>query len=274
MDKKKLRDLAYGAAIGDALGVPFEFKERDTFSCTDMVGHGTDDMPAGTFSDDTSMLLATCDSLVQGGKIDVNDMRKRFCAWINTGAYTPDGKAFGVGRTTHLALEAGHGLDGEYDNGNGSLMRIAPLALTDASDEEIREVSAITHAHPKSMEACVAYIGIMRDVLNGKTLEKAIAYNKPSSHDFDFMDDIAHWRRENVASSGYVLDTLGAALWCLLKTQSYKECVLEAVNLGSDTDTTACVAGAFAGVIYGYNSIPAEWIETLRGKDVIDACIA
>lgn len=270
--KTQVRSIVYGAAVGDALGVPYEFKERDTFECTGMVGQGSHHAPRGTFSDDTSLLLANCDSIRACRRIDVADMRRRFERWYYRGAYTADGRVFGVGRTTITALESGHGCTDDRSNGNGSLMRIAPLALTNATDDEIREASAVTHAHPLSCDACVMYVHILRDLLNDRFAWHIETY-LPQNKRFAFMHDIAELDRGDIRSSGYVLDTLSASLWCLHNTESYKDCVVEAVNLGSDTDTTACVAGALAGAKYGYDSIPAEWIEQLRGKEVIERCL-
>lgn len=275
MEKRKLQGIVYGAAIGDALGVPYEFQSRDSFICKGMSSGGAHQMPKGTFSDDTSMLLATQDSIRECGCIDVDDMRERYRRWLYEGAYTVDGKAFDVGNATATALFEGHGLTYERSNGNGSLMRIAPLACTDATDDEIKAVSAITHAHHISKEACVLFVHMLREALedgvNG--IARVIEAHLPDDLRFSFLADIVTWPRERVRSSGYVLDTLGAALWCAWNTNSYGECVLAAVNLGDDTDTTACVAGALAGAMYGYDSIYKSWIEQLRGKEVIDKCI-
>lgn len=265
--------VVYGAAVGDALGVPFEFRQRGSFTCAGMVAHGTHDMPAGTFSDDTSLLLATVDSLRECGGVDVEDMRQRFCDWLNKGDYTPDGTVFDVGNATATALRAGSGCEGERSNGNGSLMRIAPLAFSDAADEQVEEVSAVTHAHEISRKACVAFVQILRRVLDGEMLETAITASQPDDPLFAFMGELVDMPRAAVRSTGYVLDTLGAALWCALHTNGYKGCVLAAVDLGDDTDTTACVAGALAGAMYGLDAIPQEWLEVLRGKDVIDRCL-
>ncbi len=273
IEKRKLKGIVYGAAIGDALGVPYEFQSRGSFTCKGMASGGAHQMPKGTFSDDTSMLLATQDSIREQGCIDVDDMRERYRKWLYEGAYTADGKAFNVGNTTATALSEGHGLIHERSNGNGSLMRIAPLACTDATNDEIRAVSAITHAHPISTEACVTFVHILRTVMEGEDLESAIAASLPNDPHFAFIREIKDWSRDDVRSTGYVIDTLSAALWCALNTDSYADCVLTAVNLGDDTDTTACVAGALAGTMYGYNSIYKSWIEQLRGKEVINRCI-
>ena len=268
-----LKAVVYGAAVGDALGVPYEFLARDTFECTDMASGGAHQMPKGTFSDDTSMLLATCDSIRACRSIDVDDMRERFRAWLYEGAYTPDGVVFDVGNTTRIALDQGVGGTDEYSNGNGSLMRIAPLAFTHATEKDIRQVSAITHGHEISQVACVVFVGILREALAGEELKTAIGRHIPEDPHFAFLETVASDPRDKVGSSGYVLDTLQAALWCALHAEGYRECVLEAVNLGSDSDTTACVAGALAGALWGYEAIPARWIRELRGKEVIEECL-
>ena len=269
----QLKAVVYGAAVGDALGVPFEFLHRGTFACEGMSAGGFHNMPLGTFSDDTSLLIATCDSIRATKGIDIDDMRAKFRQWCYKGAYSADGKVFDVGNATVTALDQGFGCSHERSNGNGSLMRIAPLAFTDASDDQIREVSAITHAHPISTESCVVFVHILRHVLGGVPLQDAIAQSIPKDPHFAFMETIDRLERDSVNSGGFVLHTLEAALWCALNTNSYRDCVLAAVNLGSDTDTTACVAGALAGAIYGYSAIPAEWIDQLRGTQVIDSCL-
>ena len=256
-----LRDCVYGLAVGDALGVPYEFRGRDTFECSGMVGHGTHDQPAGTWSDDTSMTLATCDSIREKGRIDVDDIRERFVAWYTHDAYTCD-RLFDIGGATSRALSTGRGCAGERDNGNGSLMRIVPLAFV-ANDNEVRAVSAITHAHPTSTEACVRMVHVARGLISGEN-----AWQEAVSEGID-----PEKPRDAIASGGYVLHTFEAALWCLANTRSYRDCVLTAVNLGSDTDTTGAVAGALAGIVYGIDGIPQEWLDELRGKDVIESCL-
>ena len=293
---RTLRDAMYGEAIGDALGVPYEFNARDTFTCTGMAwrpsnGHnGADDgvgtwhQPVGTWSDDTGMALATCDSLRKLGRVDTDDMHRAFIRWRDSIDYNADTR-FDIGRTTAEALEQGQGLSGERDNGNGSLMRIIPLAFTDASDDEIRAVSAITHAHRMSCEACVTYVRYARLLRDGASpLEalhdervahglRGVASSTTAGIPVDDLTIIPELDRIDVASSGFVIDTLVAAIWCLTDTTGYSDCVLEAVNLGEDTDTTAAVAGGLAGIVYGMDAIPDEWLRLLRGKDVIDRCI-
>ncbi|MEE1295610.1 MAG: ADP-ribosylglycohydrolase family protein, partial [Bifidobacterium sp.] len=184
------------------------------------------------------------------------------------GVYAVGGVVFDYGNTTAQALSTGRGRDGERDNGNGSLMRAVPLAFFDVTDDEVRAASAVTHAHPTSTEACVAYVRAARALLDGgdaRAAARAAGY-----------DGVWDRRREDIRSSGYVLDTLPAALWCLATTDSYAACVLAAVNLGDDSDTTAAVAGALAGILYGFDDerddgrgIPGQWDDALRGWGVI-----
>lgn len=257
---EQLRAAVYGQAIGDALGVPYEFMIRDTFRCSEMTGFGTHNQPVGTWSDDTSMMLATLDSLaVNEWRVDVDDMRARYRSWLHDGEYAIDGLVFDCRLTVSAALDRGTGLDGERDNGNGSLMRIMPLAFAYADGGDVRAASAITHAHAIAMNSCVNMVSVLRTgacedawpaELNGESL--------------------CGMPRDSVGSSGYVRDTYKAALWCLANTDDYASCVLAAVNLGDDTDTTAAVAGYLAGVKYGFDAIPAEWLAVLRGRELID----
>ena len=271
---RTLRDAVYGLAVGDALGVPVEFEERDSFHVETMTGHGTHDKEPGTWSDDTGLTLATCDSLKLMGTVDLEDLRCCFTDWYKKGKYTPDGEVFDVGITTGAALGRGEGMADEWSNGNGSLMRIIPLAfIPDIKDDEIREVSAITHGHRIAKTACVVYVHIARLLLAGKTLTEAVAEatdNETTKELFGYLPGVATWSREKVKSSGYVADTLEAAVWSLSNTSCFRDALIKVVNLGDDTDTVGAVTGGLAGIIYGYESIPKEWLEVLRRKDLID----
>lgn len=192
-------------------------------------------------------------------------IRRRFDDWYQYGEYTIDG-LFDIGNTTVKALRAGHGMTGEYDNGNGSLMRTIPLAFTRATEAQVEQVSAITHANPTSTRACARLVNYARQLAAGRTPLDAIG-------EAGYETALADEPEGMIRSGGYVLDTLKAAVWCLVTTDDYAGCALKAVNLGDDTDTTAAVAGGLAGIVYGIDSIPAEWLAKLRGKDVIDACL-
>lgn len=269
-----LRDAVYGFAVGDALGVPFEFKKRGTFQCTDMTGNGTWNQPIGTWSDDTSMLLATLDSIKECGKIDIKDMRARFVDWASKGKYTANGDTFDIGHTTLEALRTGKGINDINANGNGSLMRILPLAFIDSTGKQVAKVSAITHAHEISKVGCRVYVAIAKGLINGVHMDSilsclAIMGEGP----YKRLKDIQKLPEDKIQSSGYVVDTLEAALWCLCNTNNYKDAVLKAVNLGGDTDTVAAITGGLAGIIYGYDSIPKPWIEKLKNKKLIDSIL-
>ena len=272
----KMTDAILGLAIGDALGVPYEFKQRGSFTCTDMVGHGTHDQPAGTWSDDTSMTLATLDSLKNNnGKVVTDDIRRNFNDWLGHGDYTADGEVFDAGITTCTALRNGKPAVGEWDNGNGSLMRILPLAFVDCTDDEIRAVSAITHGHWISEEACVIYVHVAKRLLAGEDISSIIPtlnYEKP----FDRLKFINNLDISQIKSSGYVVDTLEAALWAVSHEgdweKSFRGDILAAVNLGKDTDTVGAVAGGLAGIIYGLDDV-SDWVDQLRNKEEIMDCL-
>lgn len=260
----KFYDAIIGLVVGDALGVPYEFKMRDSFKAVDMVGYGTHNQPVGTWSDDSSMTLATVESLARLGEINLKDIMRNFEKWLYRGEFTAHGKVFDVGNTTTKAIERYHygwatvencGGDGEWDNGNGSLMRILPLAFTKAKIKDISNVSSLTHAHNISHIACVMYIIAARDLIAGLSKDDVVE------------DKIKNLSRKEIKSTGYVVDTFDAALWCLANTESYRECVLTAVNLGGDTDTIAAVAGGLAGLYYGVGGdkgIPEEWINEIH----------
>lgn len=265
-DMDLMRSCVYGLAVGDALGVPYEFCERDTFECTDMADGGTHGQFAGTWSDDTSMTLCICSSIKQLAYIDVRDIAGRFRRWLERGDFTCDGRAFDVDMTCKRAISTGIPGKSYDDCGNGSLMRTAPLAMLDPIEPyDIREVSAITHAHPVAEWSCVALCDMLRTIRNSGTPAKVDLRRR--------YGYIASRPVEAVKSDGYCEHTLEAALWCFLNTGSYADCVLKAVNLGDDTDTTAAVAGVLAGVYYRFEAIPPKWVDRLRGKAVIDQCI-
>ena len=284
-----------GLAVGDALGVPVEFKKRDTYTVTDMTGYGTYNQPPGTWSDDSSLTLATLDSMVKLGKIDPADIMQNFFYWLNDGMFTPYGKVFDVGGGTRRAISryangkepAKCGGKTRMDNGNGALMRILPVAMLPDYPEkqsELLSVAHLTHAHFISDFGCMVYTAIVENLMNGIPKDEAVLNGiqkfKPQLEtvsmlgDYFKLLDLEWLERTFVKSSGYVADTLEAALWCFLNTNSYRDCVLAAVNLGEDTDTIAAVAGGLAGIYYGCggeSGIPDEWIAQIPRRDWIKA---
>lgn len=272
-DKEIARAIIYGIAVGDALGVPYEFCARDSFLCDDMVGYGTHNQPEGTWSDDTAMALALLDSVALNPEFDPDDILLRFRRWIELGDYTCAGDKSGVfdfGRTTAVAIKTGEGQRGQNDLGNGSLMRTQVLAALDhVTDREIEVASSATHAHPVACACCITATRLTRKLANAcrEGVYSVEALRRDLKGEFAYIADRP---REYVKSGGYCIDTLEAAIWCFLNTSTYADCVRKAVNLGDDTDTVAAVAGGFAGAAYGLEGIPKGWLERLRGKRAIE----
>ncbi len=285
-----------GSVVGDAIGVPTEFMSRKELHYSPiegMVAGGVHGQPIGTWSDDTSMTLCTIDSLIEHG-IDYTDQMVRFSDWLWRAANTAHDEVFDVGGATKQsifrfakgtsALECGE--LAEYSCGNGSLMRLFPTAMyvisrfgnisiDDYSAEIIHNTSKCTHQHPKCQMACGILFNTIASLSNGGNLQKALMdgiaggleyyKSKPEFAEvydaFTFLVDIDKWREAEIKSSGYVVDTLQASLWCLYTSSGYAESVLKAVNLGEDTDTNAAVTGALAGMWFGEEQIPVEWRE-------------
>jgi ADP-ribosyl-[dinitrogen reductase] hydrolase len=266
---RTLRDAIYGSAVGDALGVPAEGKERGAYRIESMTGGGTHDMPKGTWSDDTSMTLALCAAINETGKLDLSVIRSNFEKWLYHNEFTGGWPSFSVGPTCLKAIEEKKGQTDPMSNGNGSLMRILPLAFTKADDETIRAVSAITHAHPISMNCCVFYVHLARKLIQGMNFNDAL--EKASKElSFDVSQNIGEMDESEIPNTGYVVDTLHAALWANAKGKTLKDILLLAVNHGGDTDTIGAVAGGLAGIRFGMDQIPQEWMDDLRGKEELD----
>ena len=297
----KIKAVLTGVAVGDALGVPVEFKTRQEIKknpVTDMMGYGTYPVPPGTFSDDSSMSFCLAEVLTE--KFDLNLIGKNFVKWYTRNYWTATGHAFDIGLATRKAIEkisegVSPDLAGGADvssNGNGSLMRIAPLLFyvienpVEERFEITRQVSSITHRHIRSVIACFYYLEFAYQLLEGR--DKLEIYNNLKIGMPEFLNsisidpnEIAEFDRllkqniyelpENkISSGGYVVHTLEACIWCLLKTDNYRDAVLRAVNLGEDTDTTAAVTGGLAGLLYGLEGIPEAWRKQLARADDIE----
>ena len=295
------KDILFGVAVGDALGVPVEFKSRQTISTnpiTDMIGYGTYHLPAGTWSDDSSLTFCLAEALTQN--FDLNVIAQNFVKWTHENYWTPHGNVFDIGIATRQAIsKLARGerpeLAGGFDvssNGNGSLMRISPLLfyLLDKSINEryeiTKQVSSITHGHIRSVIACFYYLEFARQLFERKDkfeiyknlqLEitdhlTSLSINQTEIALFDRLlnSDIHKLDEDQIHSSGYVLHTIEASIWCLLTTDNYKDAVLKAVNLGEDTDTTGAVTGGLAGILYGLENIPPKWITQIARKDDIE----
>jgi len=301
--KNTIESGLFGLAVGDALGVPVEFKSRTYLKqnpVTEMFGFGTHHQPIGTWSDDSSLAFCLAESLCSG--YDLNDIARNFVKWYTAELWTPHGQVFDIGIATRQAIlniAKGHQPDlcggfSESDNGNGSLMRIFPLVfyLQKENDieviyQKVKEVSSVTHAHFRSIFACFIYVIYSLEILKEKDKFEAYIemkntvsvflkdkkFNPAEIQLFDriLKNDISEYPENEIHSSGYVLHSLEASIWCFLNSDSYEETVLKAVNLGEDTDTTGAIVGGLAGIYYGIENIPNKWIENLvRTNDIKD----
>lgn len=289
----------WGAVIGDALGVPVEFMSREQVRrnpINGMRGYGTFDLPPGSWSDDSSLLLCTVESLLDG--FDTEKMGRLFVRWLNEGYWTPWGTTFDVGNSTHSSIrrmmkgippeEAGG--RGENDNGNGSLMRIIPVGIFFANHSvqelliAVHRASTLTHRHHRTLIACGFYCLMVRALMEGSSPDKAYKYAIDQAMIYyaklPFAEELPHFERlfstlissvpeTDIKSGGYAIHTLEASTWCLLNTSSFQEAVFKAVNLGEDADTTGCVTGGLAGIHYGLKAIPKEWLDAIvRSEDI------
>ena len=345
MKKNIWLDGMMGLVVGDALGVPVQFLSRDEIKnrpeglVTGMEAGGVYNMPEGTWSDDSSMALATLASIIDKKEADPADIMMRFVKWELKGEYTPFGEAFDQGNTCSSAIYKFAkvpdiktcGSTGEYANGNGALMRILPACLyycarsnepsdvlaqafgecrdtesearsdrqkkvctsEDEAIEGIHVISGLTHNHIRSKMCCGIYYFCVKSIIDGVKKEQKpvlgallqegidnglIYYGRDISnltemaylgrlfHLFEFKDV----PEEQIKTSGYVIDSIEAAVWCLITTDSYKECMLKAVNLGGDTDTVAAIAGGLAGLYYGYEEIPKDWLAVIKKREWIE----
>ena len=309
----KLHSAIVGLAVGDALGVPVEFLSRADLKqnpVTDMMGYGTHNQPVGTWSDDSSLTFCLAEMLAQ--EYSLKNLANRFINWYEYAYWTAHENVFDVGIATSRAIhKLGQGSNpifaggtDESDNGNGSLMRILPLAfyVKDMPIENrfkcVSDVSSLTHAHIRSILGCFIYIEFAIQLINGKDKFEAFEQTKEIVNSFlnnnpicsdseinkyhrilmnpigDYeIKPVYEYSESEISSSGYVVSSLEAALWCLFKENDYKSTVLRAVNLGSDTDTTAAIVGGLAGILYGMNDIPQQWVDQLARKDdILNLC--
>lgn len=290
-EMSKIKNSILGLAIGDALGVPVEFKSREVLDRDPVIGmrgYGTHHQPIGTWSDDTSLTLATMDGIVHGD--DASGIMKRFCNWLYKGKYTAHDEVFDVGNTTGIAIRrfrdnpgivpCSCGLVTSESNGNGSLMRILPIALAHVkSDDDMiikmgMEGSSWTHGHMTSKLCCAYYCLVVAKLYNGFSIEEsfelaneAIRCRFNGLSDLEGIFDSREVPRAYIRSTGYVVHGLEVARWCMSNSSSYSEAVLKAINLGDDTDTNGAIVGGLAGLYFG--NIPDEWLEQLQSRSRI-----
>jgi ADP-ribosyl-[dinitrogen reductase] hydrolase len=286
MHLMKNRDRALGAmvglAIGDALGAPVEFRDRDTFALvTDMMPGGYFRLPAGAWTDDTAMALCLLDSLTYGRPFDPKDLLDRFLGWMERNENTSTGKCIGIGQNTFAVLgnyrrtgsTIAPKVNGRSD-GNGALMRVAPVAICHWHDlpaaQEIAAVqSRTTHCSALSEQACSVMMDILCGLISGREWEQ-VTVGLGGAGVLPELTVILQgsWKskeRNSVRSTGYILDTLEAALWAVETTGSFEDALIAAVNLGHDADTVGAVTGQIAGGRYGFEAIPQRWLDHLIG---------
>jgi ADP-ribosylglycohydrolase len=294
-----VRGAVYGHLVGDAMGVPHEFTAPDPTRVPTVRGGGIHRQPAGTWSDDGALMLALLDSLLTVG-FDPEDQGRRALAWADARAYTPDGDgAFDIGVATNSALSAFRtgvaaidaGGTGERDQGNGSLMRILPNALVDVPDDDVTLVerahlaSRVTHGHPNCQVACALYVLVARTLIEhpGGDSEAALglatdrlleAYERQPAFASVLRELLAHRSRVKRPGGGWVLDSFWSAWEAFAGASSYREVIERSIRYGHDTDTTAAIAGGLAGIRFGLDGIPGEWVTALRDGDLVEGMLA
>jgi ADP-ribosyl-[dinitrogen reductase] hydrolase len=278
----RARGALLGLAVGDALGTTIEFQPRDSYpKQTEMTGGGPFDLEAGQWTDDTSMALALADSLIARPDFDPVDLMDRFVRWWKQGEYSCTGSCFDIGITTQAALaryrRTGDPFAGATDEdtaGNGSLMRLSPVALAALHDpDKVRRIAAeqsrTTHGAPQAVQACIWFANLLRRAILGEPKASLLAPGAWDGHAAIRAIAAGTWRgrpRARIRSSGYVVDTLEAALWSVDQTDSFEDAVVLAVNLGDDADTVGAVTGQLAGALYGSSAIPERWLADLAWR--------
>ena len=300
-----------GVVVGDALGCPVQFESREEVArhpVTGMRGYGTFNLPEGSWTDDSSLTIALLESIRRVGEIDLDDIMGNFMKWLYDGEFTPYGESYDIGRGTMQAINRYKknrkakkcGGDEEWNNGNGSLMRIMPACLycsvmessgmysdRDAIDV-IHSVGGLTHAHIRSNIACGLYFFMAKYILfregslqeriqegltQGFAFYESYLADKENLHYYDRLKDLEAFKSlpaDKIKSTGYVVDALEAAVWSLITTDSFDQALLKAVNLGDDTDTVGAIAGGLAGLYYGYDSIPEDWLSAITRREWIE----
>ena len=293
----RLSGAVWGHLVGDAVGVPWEGSRPADFLDLDeplgLRGWRSHHQPPGTWSDDGAMMLALLDSLLEAG-FDPADQARCYLRWADEGAYTPDGDGlFDIGGTTQQALAllrrgtpaaAAGGID-EHSNGNGSLMRTLPIALVgrrldDAVlVEQAHRASSVTHAHPVSQVTCALYVLVARRLLAGARdraacLRNAVAWlrehyrSRGDANAAKALERLLSWPERT--GRGYVVDAFWSAWEAFERAHDYRGTTEIAVGYGHDTDSTACIAGGLAGLYWGLEAIPSEWLEGMRGKSIVE----
>ena len=287
VDLERYEGCLLGLACGDAVGATVEFIPRGRFApVTDMTGGGKFRLQKGEWTDDTSMALCLAESLIERGCFDPLDQMQRYWRWADQGHNSCRSYAFGIGKTVAKALsrfhQTGEPYSGSTDSrssGNGSLMRLAPIPMYYLrSSEQAQDFAALssmtTHASDECLASCRYFALVLLRALAGETDKTRLL---PIPCDLDLppaLQPIAeqrfrHAHVDHISGSGYVVESLEAALWCFWHTDNFRDAVLAAANLGDDADTTAAICGQLAGAYYGIKQIPQLWVSALHRADDI-----
>ena len=288
-----------GHAVGDAMGFPTEFSKREELlknPVLEMIDSPDVGLPAGSWSDDTAMEIATIDSFIHKKCFDYKDIMDRWVKWINESEYTSTGVTFDIGRTCLKAIKKycngsaplQCGSTSINENGNGSLMRILPVALyaytrnlDDISIQRLTdEMSSLTHAHEVSRLGCYIYVQFVICLLKEYEKEDAYRYVQDLDYSSYNVNSINLYTRildgqiegqilDDIKSTGYIVDTLECVLWIFMNARNYKEAIIASTNIGGDTDTIGAIVGSMAGIYYGIDSIPSKWLDKLQRKEYL-----
>ncbi|MCA1951264.1 MAG: ADP-ribosylglycohydrolase family protein [Treponema sp.] len=279
--RDRFRGCLLGLAAGDAVGTSVEFSSRGSFApITDMVGGGPFRLKPGEWTDDTSMALCLATSLVECYGFNAHDQMEWYTRWAETGYLSSTGTCFDIGTTVRAALlrfkktnNPMSGSDDPHTAGNGSIMRLAPIPLyyfpdINATEQYGAESSRTTHGAAECLDACRLFARILNRALSGRPKEEILLGDRSAfsgAQKIMAIADGAYLEKTaaSIRGSGYVVESLEAALWCFAQTSSYKDAILMATNLGDDADTTAAVCGQLAGAYYGVQGIPEAWREKL-----------
>jgi len=286
-ESDRFRGCLLGLAVGDAIGTTVEFRPRGSFSpVTDMVGKGPFNLKPGQWTDDTAMALCLATSLVHIGGFDATDQMNRYCNWYEQGYLSSTGHCFDIGNTVRKALHRYKetrnpfsGLTDPKSAGNGSLMRLAAVPMFYLPDRDrvlhfCGESSRTTHGATECIDACRVFGDILRRALAGANKHETLFGTEPDVAISTSIKAIARGEYrdktvDDIHGTGYVVQSLEAALWCFLTSETFKDAVLKAANLGDDADTTAAICGQIAGAYYGEAGIPAGWLQRLAMHEKI-----
>ena len=286
--KNRYRGAILGLACGDALGTTVEFKPRGTFEpLTDIVGGGPFGLEAGQWTDDTSMALCLAESLIANEEMNLEDQLERYLGWWKHGDNSVTGECFDIGNTVRSGIESylrtqdpHSGPSDSMSAGNGSIMRLAPVPLffarqdSDTLQKNCELSSVTTHRAPEALHACRYFGLLISNALQATSKEEVFSQNDISSNLSARIQRIVNRSylektRLDIRGSGYVVDSLEAALWAFETSSSFEEGALKAVNLGDDADTTGAVFGQIAGAFYGEKGIPKHWLKKVAWRERI-----